>query len=157
MLYRIVEHYDTENDYILDPSSEMMSEGECFICLDFLLNNEKPIFLKNQSIYCRTCHCNGLIHNECLKKWYHRNESCPICREEMIKHKTMTDIFVHQNPLIIFIYSTRFDDMIIITKKLITASLLFCAINIILVIVNYHMIYDKYDEKYNNTNYSSSA
>ena len=153
MLYRVVEHYDIENDYILDISNEMISENECFICLDLLFNDEMPIFLKNQNIYCKTCKCNGCIHNECLKKWYLRNESCPICREEMLRPATMTDIFIHQNPLIIFIYSSRFEHMVKLTKKLVLGSLLFCAINVILLIVNFQMIYDNYDENYNVTKY----
>jgi len=153
MLYRIVEHYDTENDCILDNSDETINESECFVCLELILNGEKPILLKNQNIYCRTCQCNGYIHNECLKKWYRRNESCPICREEMIRPITMVDIFIHQNPFIIFIYSSRFEHMVKITKKLILASFLFCSINIILIILNYKMLYEKYEENYNNTNY----
>lgn len=146
MLYRIIEHYDTENDYIFDASNETMILSECFICLDLLLNEENPIMLKNQNLYCRRCHCNGYIHNECLKKWHRRNNSCPICRKEMIMSITITDIFIHHNPFVEFIYSSRFEDMISLTKKLILGSSLFCAVNIILMILNSELLYEEYEE-----------
>jgi hypothetical protein len=140
MLYRVIEHYDTENDFIIESNFKFdnQNEKECFICLDIMLNDDTPIVLLDQKIYCQTCLCNGWVHNICLKKWYDKNESCPICRGEMFKPVGMREIFIDRNPFIIFVYSTRFHDMLIIIKKLILASFLFCLINVILSVINYN-------------------
>ncbi len=132
-----MEHYDTHNDFIIEREYIIENENECFICLDLVLNDEKPIFLTEQNIYCQTCFCNGSVHSQCLQKWYNRNASCPICRQEMFHPVSIKEAFLDNNPIVIFIYSSRFEHILILTKKLIVASFLFCLFNVILLTLNY--------------------
>lgn len=55
---------------------------ECFVCLqDFSLDNKlTPIRLIHQTLYIKSCMCDGWIHYSCLENWYNANDSCPICR-----------------------------------------------------------------------------
>lgn len=84
MLYRIVEHYDTEN-YCSDIIPiEKQNIEECFVCLQDEIGNNIPIKLLNQNLYIKTCSCDGYIHLNCLTRWYNKNLSCPICRGHML-------------------------------------------------------------------------
>jgi len=54
--------------------TEVVSESECFICLD----SENP--LVNSSVL-RKCGCKFLVHNDCWYKWSKGKDewACPIC------------------------------------------------------------------------------
>lgn len=111
MLYRLVEHYDTNNDYtnsiILDKEVEKIYLNECFVCLDSGISNEKLIKLKNQILYFKICVCDGYIHDSCLNKWYKLQSSCPICRTHICKlpsFKTRIITYFFRNRMISFIY-----------------------------------------------------
>ena len=72
-----------------------IDENFCFICYELKIKREKkPKKLKNQKIYIKTCECDGLIHNECLKKWYLTSQRCPICREIMFDKKGIVAAFL---------------------------------------------------------------
>jgi len=80
MLFRVTEHYD---DLIHELDNENTSR--CFICHEIKLVNEiKPLKLKTQKYYIKSCDCNGFIHKKCLDIWYCINKECPICRSKSI-------------------------------------------------------------------------
>ena len=57
----------------------------CFICFETKISNEKkPMKLKTQNFYLKSCSCDGLIHKKCLSQWYDLTKKCPICREHNI-------------------------------------------------------------------------
>lgn len=115
MLYRLVEHYDTNYDYIYDCSASTIIEKnnienaehkECFVCLDTNIIQETPIQLKNQILYLKICLCDGYIHNSCLKKWCNVKSTCPICRINIIQIpslKTRIMTYIMRNNTISFI------------------------------------------------------
>ena len=76
----------------------MSNDNFCFVCYEFKINKErKPKELKKQKLYIKTCECNGLIHNECLKTWYETSGKCPICREFMISKNKIVALIVNIN------------------------------------------------------------
>ena len=81
MLCKVIKHCDEEfrgRDY----------DNECFICFEY--TNETDMNLINlqiQDLYLNTCECRGSVHNNCLKKWFDNNKTCPICRIKVIEYK----------------------------------------------------------------------
>jgi hypothetical protein len=76
----------------------MSNDNFCFVCYEFKINKErKPKELIKQKLYIKTCECNGLIHNECLKTWYETSGKCPICREFMISKNKIVALIVNIN------------------------------------------------------------
>ena len=49
-------------------------DGECSICLE-----------KDSSRLCRKLNCNHIFHCECIDKWFSNKNSCPICRDRLLK------------------------------------------------------------------------
>ena len=77
--------------------------SECFICFEILQDKTKPIKLISQEKYVKNCTCNGLIHINCLDKWYNISKKCPICRECITKKSDIL-IIKKENFYYIFIY-----------------------------------------------------
>ncbi len=76
----------------------MSNDNFCFVCYEFKINKErKPKELIKQKLYIKTCECNGLIHNECLKTWYTSSGKCPICRELMLNKNSVVAVLVTMN------------------------------------------------------------
>jgi hypothetical protein len=135
MLYRLVEHYDIDNDYIDSSNSNITDEklietkiaNECFICLETNLSNELPIKLKNQILYFNICVCDGYIHNSCLKKWYTRQSTCPICRiyaTEIPSLKTIAITYFMNNKAISFICIKTNQIYFLLTRNFIIKSVI---------------------------------
>jgi len=102
MYFRLCEHYDNNNL----PISTFETDNECFICFEF--KNEDgitPINLNNQSLYLNHCPCNGSVHIQCLKIWFYKNKTCPICRIKVIENNTATVIIYNYIPCGIIIYT----------------------------------------------------
>ena len=119
MLFRVCEHYD-DNQQIIQPEY-----NECFICFEYKTDNEnKPTNLQKQQIYFNNCLCNGAVHNYCLKIWFDKNKSCPICRINVIENNNTTIIIYQYFPCGIQIYSLIKDIRII---KVFLAMLFFQA------------------------------
>tara|TARA_B100000073_G_scaffold298699_1_gene264277 strand:+ start:918 stop:1319 length:402 start_codon:yes stop_codon:yes gene_type:complete len=60
---------------------------ECIICLNVV---EEP--LSNNFI--KTCNCNLIVHEECLKEWLATSPICPLCRCLLLtKHTDQTNTF----------------------------------------------------------------
>jgi hypothetical protein len=52
------------------------SEKECIICLED--------FKKSETIFKINCNCSSnYYHKSCLKKWFQKNCSCPVCRKNL--------------------------------------------------------------------------
>ena len=97
MLFRTVNHYESENDEKKEEIYEIHEETngigninkqeqiECFICFDVKTNNEIPIRLKNQIDFYKFCDCDVYVHTNCLNTWYEKYEECPICRNTIKK------------------------------------------------------------------------
>ena len=78
--------------------SKKEDENFCFICYELKVKREKtPKKLKNQKFYIKTCDCDGIVHNICLKIWYEQSRRCPICRDIMIDKNVFVDVFVDVN------------------------------------------------------------
>jgi len=65
---------------------------ECMICLEkkYGKTNEKTrtlnyLVTKNYKEIIKTCPCDCMIHNRCLKKWLVKNSNCIICRKDYNK------------------------------------------------------------------------
>lgn len=99
MFFNVCEHYDDNKEIIRDECNN------CFICFEYKINNENiPTSLHKQKIYLNNCICNGSIHNYCLKIWFDKNKSCPICRINVIESNNITIIFYKFIPYGITIY-----------------------------------------------------
>jgi len=105
MYFRLCEHYDT-NNLPISTETGYQSVNECFICFEY--KNEDgiiPIYLKNQSLYLTQCVCNGSVHNDCLKIWFDKNKTCPICRIKVIENNKATVVIYNYIPYGIIIYT----------------------------------------------------
>lgn len=88
MLFRVCEHYDDE------PIIQERN-NECFICLEYKTDFEnKPINLQKQKLYLINCLCNGEVHNYCLKVWFDKHRTCPICRINVVENNEATNQFI---------------------------------------------------------------
>lgn len=107
MYFRVCEHYDYNNlSTSTFESDYQYQNNECFICFEY--KNEDgiiPIYLNNQSLYLKRCVCNGSVHNECLKIWFDRNKTCPICRIKVTENNKATIIIYNYIPYGIVIYT----------------------------------------------------
>lgn len=81
MLFRVIEHYDFQQDIIyIEPNNE------CLLCLEINTDDKlMPVDLKTQQVYFKVCNCGGWFHIMCLGEWYEVSNSCPICRRSMKK------------------------------------------------------------------------
>ena len=90
MLFRTYEPYEEDN------KEEKDKEDVCFICYEFVNNsnynddNDALIKLNLNPYYFKLCLCDGFIHKSCLKKWHEFNNSCPICRNKLLKNGEYT-------------------------------------------------------------------
>ena len=106
MVFRLCEHYYDNNLSIY----KSQSDNECFICFEYINDHGiTPIYLKTQKIYLNGCICNGSVHNECLKIWFDKNKTCPICRIKVIENNNATIIIYNYIPygIIIYTYTKR--------------------------------------------------
>lgn len=104
MIFRVCEHYDDQNIYE-EYYNKNYYNKECFICFEFKSSDGlNTINLMEQTIYLNNCMCNGSIHEECLKIWFDKNSSCPICREKMIERNNTTIIMFNYIPYGISFY-----------------------------------------------------
>jgi hypothetical protein len=88
MLFRLCDHYN-------EPKYEFNNQccSECFICFEYKIDNENnPSTLKTHKLYKNNCNCNVSVHIECLKIWFDKNKSCPICRIHVIENNNETII-----------------------------------------------------------------
>jgi hypothetical protein len=110
MIFRVCEHYENSNQNNDDDDEDedddiILDRKECFICFeDEITNNFKIINLKDQVICIKSCLCNGLIHNECLKKWIDSHKSCPVCRKSVLEINQTIFIIHRYSPFCINIY-----------------------------------------------------
>lgn len=86
MIYRVFEHYTDEND--IDNIEGDTFITECFIC--YQEDSTPPINLNCQTIYIKTCKCNGFVHQSCLDKWCAKQMKCPMCRSQLILATSIT-------------------------------------------------------------------
>jgi len=82
MLFRTLEpYYDMQNKQFSEKTHD-----ECFICYQIMIDdNIVPLQLNEQHFYTKMCNCIGSIHKECLERWVHSNNNCPVCRNRMTK------------------------------------------------------------------------
>ena len=93
MYFRVIDHYqakeDNDNDNDIN-DNDNINLIECFVCYESRNSNEYPIKLRNQIYYTKNCYCDGFIHKKCLDKWFNKNKSCPICRNNIYENITLT-------------------------------------------------------------------
>ena len=68
-----------DTECLLDELDEL---NGCSICLDTIEIDEKEIIKTD---------CNHYFHKECLKEWFSKSLSCPLCR------KDLTNFNIHMN------------------------------------------------------------
>ena len=77
MTFNIFTYYNNQNKY----------NNVCFICFEYNVDEQiTPINLSNQSLYIKNCLCDGSVHHNCLKTWFDKEHSCPICRIKVIEN-----------------------------------------------------------------------
>ena len=54
---------------------------ECIICMEKTQFTEQRIKPRYCNDVCLKC--NHVFHRKCIKQWFVRNDSCPMCREEI--------------------------------------------------------------------------
>jgi hypothetical protein len=92
---------------------------ECFICYETKRKKEdKPISLQKQIRYIKICECDGLIHKKCLKKWVNLNNTCPICRQNIVKNNIYCIILLNNIPYLV--------DINLFFMKYINQTVFFC-------------------------------
>ena len=86
----------SESTNSLTALTEVVSEVECFICLELQNDLQEPLV---DSKLLRTCGCKFVVHPECWNKWMKDKSDwdCPIC------HRKSMDTIVVPNPVIAFI------------------------------------------------------
>ena len=100
MLFRLIDHYNTE----LDECNTIFEPIECFICYETVFEDElNPIKLNSNTNYIKYCKCDMFIHKKCLNIWYENNKKCPICRKYMSENTTTTEI-LNKRGYILFSY-----------------------------------------------------
>ena len=149
MLFRVCEHY--EHNF-----SKFKQEtlNDCFICFEYKNDDGiLPIYLKTQNLYLNGCICNGSVHNECLKIWFNKNKSCPICRIKVIENNNTTIVIYNYIPFGINIYTY--------TKRMVpdVVKVFSCVLLIFFILDFYFMIdnikYRQYnDPRYNDPGYN---
>jgi len=103
MLFILCEHYD-ETDNLYDNIKK-----ECFICLeDISVNELNKNKLNSQNLFIKNCLCDGFVHNNCLKKWFDKNRSCPICRKLVVIKNCVYIIVINYIPFGNLIYHLSF-------------------------------------------------
>ena len=109
--------------------TEVISDVECFICLEIQNELQEPLV---DSKLLRTCGCKFVVHPACWNKWMKDKTDwdCPICRKE-----SMNSMHIVPNPVITFI---RQSDVSEYTRPdtryyyyFIGSILLFCAVTVI--------------------------
>ena len=56
-------------------------------------------------MYLNNCICDGAVHCFCLKTWFNKNKSCPICRIDVIENNNVTLIIYNYIPYGIKMYT----------------------------------------------------
>lgn len=79
--------------------------NECFVCFDYVNENNPTIKLKTQTFYTKLCLCDGYIHTHCLDHWYNIHKSCPICRVYMYKNSYYFVKILGKSDYLAFLYS----------------------------------------------------
>ena len=137
-------------DEIIEPEIEEDIEDpdkECFVCFEIKKIEELPIRLINQTIFLKTCECDGWIHNSCLESWFTINEKCPICRVKMTNNEFFEFEYIFYIMYIFYViktFTSKFCNIIIRLRNFFIFSALI--INI------YNIVYISNQYK-NNTNY----
>jgi len=143
MIFRVCEHYD-DNLPIIEKQY-----NDCCICFEYITDNEnKPTNLQKQRLYLNNCMCDVAVHNFCLKKWFDKYKSCPICRINVIENNNETLIIYNCMPYGIKIYT--------FIKKISTTLVRILSIMLILhMIIEYYLIIirEKY-VRYNHDTYT---
>jgi len=96
MIFTTVQHYDIVHTDNTENNNDN-NDDECFICYEIKdRENKNPIKFGRQNKYLIRCSCNVCVHILCLDEWYAINQSCPICRKNIIinTYKTKTCLLV---------------------------------------------------------------
>lgn len=141
MLFRVCDHYEYEYKYDGFTYKEFPIKNVCFICFEISQFDEcEPVTLKTQKTYISLCHCDSYVHNGCLKIWYNKSKTCPICRKN-VEEMTSINFFIKFIPYGSYICYT----FTVLIKKLILNIFIILLINSF--IQNYLFSYFYYRNK----------
>ena len=149
MMYKIVEFCDDIIEPGLDEDIENIrdADNECFVCFEIQKADELPIRLIYQTIFLKTCECDGWIHNSCLESWFTINEKCPICRIKMTNTQFFEFEYLFYLMYCFYVMKTftcKFFNIIIRLRNFFIFSAL---------IINIYNVLTINDQYKNNTNY----
>jgi hypothetical protein len=131
MMFRVYEHYCDE-----PKKNEEDNISECFICFEFKSEDGyNPICLKKQTLYKNRCICNGSVHYYCLKSWFDKNKSCPICRVKIAENNNAKIIIFNYIPCGINIYIFSKKTCLIILKIILVLLVLYTVIDLYIVLI----------------------
>ena len=83
MLFSNFDPYNNDED-------DNKEKEDCFICYEKGTNR---IEMEDQEYYFKKCKCLGIVHKDCLDRWYDKSHKCPVCREFIIK-KSSDSLFI---------------------------------------------------------------
>ena len=108
MYFSTISSYD-------DEITEIIGDEKCLICWETATNCNNLIKMNSLHLFSsfyKSCDCNSIIHSDCLLEWVNKQQSCPICRNEIEidvsdknKYKTQLQrlyIFVDDNTYKLF-------------------------------------------------------
>ena len=78
------------------------SNPEEHICIVCFTSTEPILLLRDHPEYIMICECNTHIHGFCLKEWFNKTHSCPICRKKLWYNEIRNNNIMHT---IVCVYS----------------------------------------------------
>jgi hypothetical protein len=79
MYFSTISSYD-------DEITEIADDEKCLICWETASNCNNLIKMNSLHLFSsfyKSCNCNCIIHSDCLLEWVNKQQSCPICRNEI--------------------------------------------------------------------------
>lgn len=87
----------------IDKNKEYEESLECVICLEELKEESK----ENKE-YIISLKCSHFFHYECIEKWYKKNPTCPICRNNIeVKDIDIRDVRETSNINVTDVYNNN--------------------------------------------------
>lgn len=87
----VVERYQQSSQEPIEEGRRPL-EGECTICYEDLVADDRNQSVSEETTYCKKCGNN--FHSMCLQNWHRaqRNPTCPLCRQSMAAEGKGNDV-----------------------------------------------------------------
>jgi hypothetical protein len=148
MIFRTFDHY--YDDLVINYETNY-----CFICFEVLCENVKPIKLNSKIYYLKKCNCEGLIHKKCIDEWYNISNSCPLCRNTLVKNTSFISKKLDTSSYFIIFYFFYFfylKNLIKIKKLFFIIFFIYFTSEFYFICLNRNYLNYYYQNKYRNFN-----